>query len=148
MEKVTKFDSAVVFFKHLDIEQRQLIFSACAVIGCFVTRKGKPSSDKFIKWEKKADSFASRNDHIFLFSPRFIEIRNVASGVILQVIEGANIRLLHMGRPNEKPLVAMKGSKDDKDGTSEKIVELEETMELSIATPVSATPNAWDEWDM
>ncbi|KAG6889289.1 hypothetical protein C0992_005705 [Termitomyces sp. T32_za158] len=209
MEKVTKFDSAIIFFKHRDIEGQQLTgicsekgiivvdpknlksksvvvpdlseaswipainelkaqLEGCRPLGlvslpkdheilvvfdreivcCFVTRKGKPSSGKFIKWERKAASFASRNDHVFLFSPQFIEIRNVTSGVILQVIEGANIRLLHMGRLNEKPLVAMKGNKEDQDGTSEKIVELEETTELSIATPVSASPNAWDEWDM
>lgn len=130
----------VFFFKILTVHS--------AVIACFVTRTGKPSSNKFIKWERKATSFASRNDHLFLFSPQFIEIRNVVSGILLQVIEGVDIRLLHMGRPNEKPLVAMKGSKDDKDGTSERIVELEETTELSMATPVSATPSAWDEWDM
>ncbi|KAG6901795.1 hypothetical protein C0995_007821 [Termitomyces sp. Mi166 len=119
------------------------------VVGCYVTRQGKPCrSAGFIKWETKATSFAHRGNYIFLFSSQFIEIRNITSGAIVQIIEGMDIRLLHPGRENDEPLVVMKGSKDDKDGTSEKIAELEETTELSVATPVSAFPNAWDDWDM
>ncbi|KAG5353522.1 hypothetical protein C0989_005969 [Termitomyces sp. Mn162] len=119
------------------------------LVGCYITRQGRPSrSAGFIKWETKATSFAHRGKHIFLFSSQFIEIRNITSGVIVQVIEGVDIRLLYPGRGNVESLVAMKGSKDDKDGTSVKIAVLEETTEIPVATPVSASPNAWDEWDM
>ncbi|KAG6842316.1 hypothetical protein C0991_010604 [Blastosporella zonata] len=119
------------------------------LVGCYVTRQGKPCrSAGFIKWETPATSFAHRGNHLFLFSPQFIEIRNITTGVIVQVIEGKSIRLLHAGRGSEEILVAMRGGKDDQDGTSEQIVELVETSDLTVSTPVSAVPAVWDEWDM
>ncbi|KAG6909050.1 hypothetical protein DXG01_002202 [Tephrocybe rancida] len=123
------------------------------LVGFYVTRQGKPCrSAGFIKWESPATSFAHKGNHVFLISPQFIEIRNINTGSIVQVIEGEDIRLLHAGRGKEEALVAMRGSKDDKDGASEKIVELVETAELTIATPMSAVaasgPSVWDEWDM
>lgn len=43
----------------------------------------------------------------------------------------------------------MQGGKDDKDGVSDKIVELTETEEISLMTPTTATSSSvWDEWDM
>lgn len=45
-------------------------------------------------------------------------------------------------------LVAMRGELDDKDGISDKIVELVETSEIRTAPPVSSVPAIWDEWDM
>ncbi|KAG6817659.1 hypothetical protein H0H87_005416 [Tephrocybe sp. NHM501043] len=121
------------------------------IVGFYVTRQGKPCrSAGFIKWETPATSFAYRGNHIFLFSSQFIEVRNMVTGVIVQVIEGADIRLLRSGR--DEILVAARGTKDDKDGTSEKIVELAETSDLTasspVSTPVSAFPSVWDEWDM
>ncbi|KAG6849784.1 hypothetical protein H0H93_005170 [Arthromyces matolae] len=118
--------------------------------GCYVTRQGKPCrSAGFIKWETKATAFAHRGHHVFLFSPQFIEIRDVISGRIVQVIEGVDIRMLDPGRgSNDGVLLAMKGSKDDEDGTSEQVAELSETSDLSVSTPVSAFPTVWDEWDM
>ncbi|KAF8071933.1 hypothetical protein FPV67DRAFT_907308 [Lyophyllum atratum] len=122
------------------------------LVGCYVTRQGIPCrSAGFIKWETKATSFAQRGSHVFLFSPQFVEIRNIATGVIVQVIEGADIRLLHAGPTygdGDDILVAMRGSKDDKDGTSEKILELAETSAIPVATPIGPTPSVWDEWDM
>jgi hypothetical protein len=71
------------------------------------------------------------------------------------VIEGDDVRLLH--QPQEKVtedaiLAVMKGGMDDKDGISEKLVELSETSEIG-ATPSTATTRAnddalWDEWDL
>lgn len=100
-------------------------------------------------------SFAQRGGHLFLFSLQFIEIRNTATGLIVQVIEGVDIRLLHVSPLyyDDTILVAMRGGKDDMDGTSDKIVELVETSEYGVTTPVQPTPNTpisgiWDEWDM
>jgi len=47
-------------------------------------------------------------------------------------------------------LIAMRGGKDDKNGVSERIVELVETEEISLMSPASASTTAtiWDEWDM
>ncbi|KAG5650366.1 hypothetical protein H0H81_012481, partial [Sphagnurus paluster] len=122
-------------------------------VGCYITRQGVPCrSAGYIRWETNAAAFAERGHHIFLFSPRFIEIRNVITGLIVQVMEGADIRLIHKSPykdKNDDILVAMRGSKDDKDGVSETIVRLTETSAIQPPTPVVANyPSAWDEWDM
>ncbi|KAJ7603752.1 hypothetical protein DFH06DRAFT_1256028 [Mycena polygramma] len=118
-------------------------------VGCYVSRHGIPSrSGGYIRWECKATSFAARGAHVLLFSPNFIEIRNVLTGLLVQVIEGADIRLLYAA--DDSILVAMRGEHDDESGVSEKIVELQETAE--IAAPQTASVQApamqWDEWDM
>lgn len=91
---------------------------------------------------------------MLLFSPEFVEIRNVNNGRLVQVIEGMDLRLLYCGprdSPNDTVIVAMKGEKDDGDGVSDKLAELVETAELA-RTPSSsarvAPDNLWDEWDM
>lgn len=127
------------------------------VLGCYVTKHGIPArSSGYIKWETKATSFAHRGGHVFLFSPQFIEIRNTATGLIVQVIEGTDIRLLY-GPPDSDDdtiLVAIKGGEDDKDGMSDRIIELVETSEyaatppFSQPTPRTAVSGIWDEWDM
>jgi hypothetical protein len=129
-----------------------------AVLGCFITNHGIPSrSSGYIKWETKATSFAQRGGHVLLFSEQFIEIRNIATGVIVQVIEGTDIRLLHASPSygdDDTVLIAMRGDKMDKDGTSDKIIELVETTEYGVTsptiqtTPSTAIPAMWDEWDM
>lgn len=97
-------------------------------------------------------SFAHRGNHVLLFSPDFVEVRNINTGRLVQVIEGTDQRLLHCGQEEDARnsiLIAMKGSKDDQDGVSDKITELVETVE--IATPSTATApqeHIWDEWDM
>lgn len=127
-------------------------------LGCYITNKGALTrSFGYIKWETKATSFAQRGSHVMLFSPTFIEIRNTATGLIRQVIEGMDIRLLHAppSYSEDTVLVAMRGDKDDKDGVSDKIVELVETSEYTVTTPVTSHPppmqsvsGIWDEWDM
>jgi RHO1 GDP-GTP exchange protein 1/2 len=129
-----------------------------AVVGCYVTKHGFPArSAGYIKWETQATSFAQRGGHVLLLSPQFIEIRNTATGLIVQVIEGTDIRLLYASplyTDDETVVVAMRGDKDDKDGRSEKIVELVETSEYAVTTPAGQpTPKTgvsemWDEWDM
>lgn len=127
-----------------------------SVVGCYITKHGIPNrSSGYIKWETKATSFAQRGYHVMLFSPQFIEIRNITTGRIVQVIEGSDIRLLYSGpvyNEDDNVVFATKGSKDDKDGISEKIVELVATSEITAtpATPGLAgpTPSMWDEWDM
>jgi len=122
------------------------------VLGCYITKRGVPSrSAGFIKWETPATSYTCRGTHLLLFSALFIEVRDLTTGRIVQVIEGTNIRLLHAGGPtygeDEAILVAMKGTKDDEDGTSERIVELLQTSLISSA-PAAPMLALWDEWDM
>ncbi|KAK7005651.1 hypothetical protein R3P38DRAFT_3038772, partial [Favolaschia claudopus] len=118
-------------------------------IGCYVTRHGVPSrSSGYIRWECKATSFAARGNHVLLFSQNFVEIRNILTGLLVQVIEGQDIRLLHS--EEDGILAVMRGEHDDEAGASEKVVELRETAE--IVGPRTATtmpmPAMWEEWDM
>jgi len=67
------------------------------------------------------------------------------------VIEGEDMRLLYSAPYASKEcpvLVVMRGTKDDQDGVSEKIVELMETEEITAVTPTGAVPTLWDDWDM
>ena len=121
------------------------------VMGCYITKHGTPSrSSGFLRWETKATSYAHCGLLVLLFSSEFIEIRNVNTGRLVQVIEGNDIRLLHCGLregTDRTILISMGDKQDEKDGVSEKIVELLETSELS--TPATAGGEAlWDEWDM
>lgn len=126
-------------------------------LGCYITKHGVPSrKNGFIRWETKATSFAHRGSHVLLFSSEFIEIRSLSTGRLDQVIEGNDIRLLlHTNMKSHSVddtlLVAMRGTKDDKDGVSDKIIELVQTAEFSsMQTPMASTPveGLWDEWDM
>ncbi|KAF8910664.1 hypothetical protein CPB84DRAFT_1842646 [Gymnopilus junonius] len=122
-------------------------------LGFYIDKHGLPTRRYgYIKWEGKAVSYAYRNGHIILVSPQFIEIRSIATGRVVQVIEGHDIRLLYSGPYTSKEdpvLVAMRGGKDDKNGASEKIAELIQTEEISLMTPATAVaPSLWDEWDM
>ncbi|KAJ3913880.1 hypothetical protein F5877DRAFT_83360 [Lentinula edodes] len=129
-------------------------------VGCYITKHGTPSrSSGYIKWESKIDSFAQRGTHVLLFSALFIEIRDILTGRIVQVIEGEDIRLMYAGPTpdsHELILVAMRGDggqgdKDLKEGVVDKIVELQETSEISdmrARTPTTAVPAMWEEWDM
>ncbi|TFK40376.1 hypothetical protein BDQ12DRAFT_680852 [Crucibulum laeve] len=122
-------------------------------LGCYIEKYGTPKRNSgYIRWETTATSYTHRGGNILLLSPEFIEVRNIITGRIVQVIEGQDIRLLHAGPTGSSTdpiLVAMKGSKDDKDGVSDKIVELTETSEITARTPSSAVSGAlWDDWDM
>lgn len=129
----------------------QKISNMCSALamGCYITKHGEPSrSCGYVRWEAQATSYAHRGNNVLLFSSEFIEIRNVNTGRLLQVIEAPDIRLLHCG-PKEGTsdtiLAAMRGDKSGNEGISDKIVELVETAE--IGTPAD-TEGLWDEWDM
>jgi len=126
-------------------EEYMVIYEA---YGCYITKFGPPTREcRYIKWETKANSYAYRDGHILLISSEFIEIRNVTTGRIVQVIEGDDIRLLSSG-PNtgkgDPVLIAMRGGYQDQSSVSEKIVELNETAEI-VRTPEA---DRWVEWDM
>lgn len=129
--------------------------SGLSEIGFYINKHGKPvRKSGYVKWETKADSFAHRNGLVLLISPHFVEVRDINTARIMQVIEGKDIRLMYSGPQMTKEypvLLVMRGNKDDKDGVSEKIVELTETQEISVSTPTQSNPSSaalWDEWDM
>jgi hypothetical protein len=117
-------------------------------LGCYIQKHGEPGrAAGYIRWETKASAFVQRGAHVLLFSPQFIEVRHVNTGRLDQVIEATDLRLLHSGPLNNAILAVMKGDLEDKDGTSEKIVELQETSALSpgVSSPAEIL---WDHWDM
>lgn len=78
-------------------------------------------------------------------------MRNITTGRLVQVIEGADLRLLHCEHKDENDtiLIAKRGVKDDKDGVSDQITELVETVEITTpSTARMSQENIWDEWDM
>lgn len=115
-------------------------------LGCYIDRHGKPCrSSGYIRWETKAVSYAHRGECVLLFSPEFVEVRAAATGRLLQVVEGQDIRFMHTSE--HSVLVAMSGAEDK----SERLVELVETADLSATQQQqnNAVPaNVWDEWDM
>ena len=84
-----------------------------------------------------------------LFSAKFIEVRSIASGKLVQVIEGGDVRLLHAGLTEEDMLVAtMTGDVEDESGLSERVLELVPTTAIDVQAPVVRIQQYWDEWDM
>jgi len=148
-----------------------MILPPSTALGCYITKHGVPTrSSGFIKWEATATSFAQRGVHVLLMSSEFIEVRNVMTGRLVQVIEGQDMRLTWNGESvneaEDPVLVAMRGDRSEREGTFSKIVELVETREISAQTPASPLPPQsasssggasasansraalWDEWDM
>ncbi|KAH9949942.1 hypothetical protein B0H21DRAFT_725350 [Amylocystis lapponica] len=104
-------------------------------LGCYIDKHGVPSrSSGYLRWESKASAY-------------FIEVRTVHTGKLVQVLEGADVRLVYAGLlPMDKTtLVAMKG-RDERGAVADQLMELVETAEL--ATPLAASvPALWDEFD-
>ncbi|KAJ7282099.1 Dbl domain-containing protein [Mycena rebaudengoi] len=67
--------------------------------GVYVDRHGEPRRGaSTIEWEGNAERVALHSPYILLFDPRFIEIRNVETGRLAQIIPGNDIRCLWDGR--------------------------------------------------
>jgi hypothetical protein len=121
------------------------------VLGCYITKHGEPSrAAGYIRWETKATSYARHGSHILLFSPQFIEVRHIGTGRLDQVIEAEDIRLVHGGEYgiDNAMLAVIKGTHAEKDGQSEKVVELQATSVISSAPSPMDSETLWDQWDM
>src|SRR6266511_2102579 len=127
-------------------------FCSLPELGYYINKHGVPIRQcGYIKWETKITAYASRNGHVLLISPGFIEVRNITTGRIVQVVEGRDIRLLYSGPYTTKDdpvLVVMQGGKSDQEGQSEEILALVETEEINVASPTLTTASVWDEWDI
>jgi hypothetical protein len=96
-------------------------------LGCFVDRAGKPARTDFyyIEWERKATAFALRGPHLLLFSPGYIEVRNIDTGKLFRMVEVNELRLLRSGLTEGRLLVGAMTSGTENDGSrTEKLVEL------------------------
>jgi len=119
--------------------------------GCYTDKRGKPARlAGYIPWECRATAYAHRGPHLLLFSPKFIEVRTITSGKLVQVIEAGDVRLLHSGLTEEDMLVAaMTGDVDDGSGLSEKILELVQTTAIDDTQESGVrVEEHWEEWDM
>jgi hypothetical protein len=127
-----------------------LLFIYFSEFGCYTDSHGIPvRSAGYISWECRATAYAHRGAHLLLFSPKFIEVRSIASGKLVQVIEGEDVRLVHSGLTEEDMLVAaMTGDIEDENGLSEKVLELVPTAAIDAQEVVGRVEQYWDEWDV
>ena len=120
-----------------------------ADFGCYVTKYGAPARQSaFVRWETLATSVAFRWPHALLFSPNYIEIRNVESGGLVQVVQERDVRLLYSGPPYEGPVLAAMRGEDDANGKTDSVVELLETAPIVIEHGQQNDDTLWREWDM
>jgi len=78
--------------------------------GLYVDSHGDPvpgRSIQTVEWEATADRVALHAPYILLFSSRFIEIRRIETGHLVQIIPGSELRCLwaERGTPNAPPLI-------------------------------------------
>ncbi|EIN06223.1 Dbl domain-containing protein [Punctularia strigosozonata HHB-11173 SS5] len=67
--------------------------------GLYVDRHGDPSRKVFtVEWEGTAEKAAWHPPYIMLFDSRFIEIRHVENGRLVQIIPGNDVRCIWDGR--------------------------------------------------
>jgi hypothetical protein len=96
-----------------------------ADLGCLVDQAGQPAdSNYYIEWECKATAFARRGPHLLLFSPAYIEVRNIDTGKLVRMIEVNELRLLCSSLTDWLMPMATVATKDSDGGHTEKLVEL------------------------
>jgi RHO1 GDP-GTP exchange protein 1/2 len=117
--------------------------------GCYVDKHGVPSRKaQYVRWEIRALSWAARLPNILLFSADFIEVRDAPTGRLVQVIEAKDIRLLQSACPDHGPLlVGVKGDADDKNGLTDKLVEILETKPIDGSPDEVFLDSQWAEWE-
>ncbi|KAK6978137.1 CNH domain-containing protein [Favolaschia claudopus] len=75
--------------------------------GVYVDKHGEPRRNGVtIEWEGNAEKVALHQPYILLFGSRFIEIRNIETGRLVQIIPGNDIRCLWDGRGVGSTIVA------------------------------------------
>jgi len=63
-----------------------------AEFGLYVNKHGDPLLKGVVEWEGTAERAALHAKYILLFDRKFIEIRHVETGHLVQVIHGADMR--------------------------------------------------------
>ncbi|KAF9507500.1 hypothetical protein BS47DRAFT_1366615 [Hydnum rufescens UP504] len=99
--------------------------------GCYLTKYGVPTRKCGMS---------------FLLGQTSIEVRVAATGQLLHIIQGNEIRLVQKILLGSGPtLFARRGQKDDVDGLSDELLELLETSPV-VAPPMDSSI-LWEEWD-
>ena len=85
-----------------------------AEFGVYVDKHGDPSRRMgTVEWEGKAERVAWHPPYILLFGSRFIEIRHVETGRLVQIIPGNDIRCIWDGRGASQYQVTPDGAWDE-----------------------------------
>ncbi|KAF9364118.1 RHO1 GDP-GTP exchange protein 2 [Mortierella sp. NVP85] len=73
-----------------------------------MTKNGSLAQQELIEWEGRPESFAVAYPYIMAFENTFIEIRNIETGVLEQIILGNNIRRLYSNMdPNGNAIIQL-----------------------------------------
>ena len=82
--------------------------------GLYVDKHGDPSRRMgTIEWEGTAERVAWHAPYILLFDSRFIEIRHVETGRLVQIISGNHMRCIWDGRGTNCPQAVSEGPWDE-----------------------------------
>ncbi|KAJ3918757.1 CNH domain-containing protein [Lentinula edodes] len=66
----------------------------------YVNKNGRRSRKEFmVFWEGIPTGFALHEPYVLAFEPTFVEIRHIETGLMTQVIQGSNLRLLFADNP-------------------------------------------------
>ncbi|KAJ3852453.1 CNH domain-containing protein [Lentinula lateritia] len=66
----------------------------------YVNKNGRRSRKEFmVFWEGVPTGFALHEPYVLAFEPTFVEIRHIETGLMTQVIQGSNLRLLFADNP-------------------------------------------------
>ncbi|PPQ91478.1 hypothetical protein CVT25_013735 [Psilocybe cyanescens] len=66
----------------------------------YVNKSGRRSRKDFmVHWEGTPTGFALHEPYVLAFEPTFVEIRHIETGLMSQVIQGSNLRLLFADTP-------------------------------------------------
>jgi len=82
--------------------------------GLYVDKHGGPSRHiGTIEWKGTAERVAFHPPYIILFDSRFIEIRHIETGHLVQIIPGNDMRCIWDGRGTNDSLAVSEGSWDE-----------------------------------
>jgi len=66
----------------------------------YVNKNGRRSRKEFmVHWEGTPTGFALHEPYVLAFEPSFVEVRHIETGLLSQVIQGSNLRLLFADTP-------------------------------------------------
>jgi len=78
--------------------------------GLYVDRHGDPNrTNGIVEWEGTAERVAFHPPYVVIFDQRFIEIRHIEKGQLVQIIRGTDIRCLWDGRGSALPPLSTPG---------------------------------------
>jgi len=81
--------------------------------GLYVDKHGDPSHIGTVEWEGRAERVAWHPPYILLFGSRFVEIRHVKTGRLVQIIPGNDMQCVWDDRSTNHSRADSEGSRDE-----------------------------------